>query len=137
MKVAVLIGQKKADFFSPMDYYKFSQTGLTKKAVINLSKNTKLPVSYLMTLANINIRTLQRKSEEEKLSSETSEKILQVAQVFATGTEVFDSLENFKEWLETPNISLDGAIPAKLISSRYGAQMVLDCLGRIQYGVYS
>ena len=28
---------------------------------------------YLMTLADINIRTLQRKSEEEKLSSETSE----------------------------------------------------------------
>ena len=137
MKVAVLIGQKKTDFLTPMYYYKFSQNGLTKKAVANLSKNTKLPVSYIMTLADINIRTIQRKSEEEKLSSETSEKILQVAQVFATGTEVFDTLDSFKEWLETPNISLDGAIPAKLISSRYGAQMVLDCLGRIQYGVFS
>lgn len=137
MKVAVLIGQKKADFLTPMDYYKYSQSGLTKKAIANLSKNTKLPLSYLLALADINIRTLQRKTEDEKLSSEASEKILQVAQVFAKGTDVFDSLDSFKEWLETPNISLDGAIPAKLIASRYGAQMVLDCLGRIQYGVFS
>ena len=43
MKVAVLIGQKKADFLTPMDYYKYSQSGLTKKAIANLSKNTKLP----------------------------------------------------------------------------------------------
>lgn len=62
---------------------------------------------------------------------------MQIEQIFATGLEVFNSMENFMEWLKTPNISLDSAIPAKLISSRYGAQMVLDCLGRIQYGVYS
>ncbi|MBO4628419.1 MAG: DUF2384 domain-containing protein [Treponema sp.] len=137
MQVAVLLGQKKSSFYSPMDYYRCSQSGITKKAIINLSKNTNLPISYITTLANINIRTLQRKTENDKLSSEISEKILQIAQVFAKGTEVFNSLESFKEWLESPNISLDGAIPANLISSNYGTQMVLDCLGRIQYGVYS
>ena len=137
MKVAVLLGQKKADFISPMDYYRFSKHGITKRAVINLSKNTKMPISYLTTLANINIRTLQRKTEEEKLSTEVSERILQIAQIFSKGTEIFNSLEHFKDWLETPNISLDGEIPANLIPSRYGTQMVLDCLGRIQYGVYS
>ena len=93
--------------------------------------------TIFVTLAGINIRTLQRKSEEEKLSAENSEKILQIAQVFSKGTEIFDSLASFKEWLETPNISLDGAVPAKLLSSRYGSEMVLDCLGRIQYGVFS
>lgn len=104
---------------------------------MNLSKNADISISYLTNLAGINIRTLQRKSEEEKLSAENSEKILQIAQVFSKGTEIFDLLASFKEWLETPNISLDGAVPAKLLSSRYGSEMVLDCLGRIQYGVFS
>ena len=137
MQVSALLGQKKISFFSPMDYYRFSQSGLTKGIITNFARNADISISYLTSLANINIRTLQRKSEEEKLSSDVSEKLLQVAQVFAKGTEVFDSLSSFKEWLETPNISLDGALPSKLISSRYGAEMVLDCLGRIQYGVFS
>lgn len=137
MQVSTLIGQKKARFFSPMDYYRYSQAGLTKHSVITLAKNVDVSVSYLTSLADINIRTLQRKSDEEKLSSDISEKLLQVAQVFAKGTEIFKSLNSFKEWLETPNISLDGAVPSKIISSRYGAEMVLDCLGRIQYGIYS
>ena len=137
MQVSALLGQQKTHFSSPMDFYRYSQTGLTKRSVVALSKNTGTTISYLTSLAGINIRTLQRKSEEEKLSAENSEKILQIAQVFSKGTEVFDSLVSFKEWLETPNISLDDAVPAKLISSRYGAEMVLDCLGRIQYGVFS
>lgn len=137
MQVSALLGQKKINFFSPMDYYRYSQNGLTKRIIANFAKNADISISYLTSLANINIRTLQRKKEEEKLSAEISEKMLQVAQVFAKGSEVFDSLESFKDWLETPNISLDGAVPSKLISSRYGAEMVLDCLGRIQYGVFS
>ena len=137
MRVQALLNQNKSSFRSPMDFYRFSQAGLTKHSVLSLAKNANLSISYLTSLADVNIRTLQRKAEEEKLSAETSEKFLQVAQVIEKGTEVFDSLESFKEWLETPNISLDGNTPAKLISSRYGAEMVLDCLGRIQYGVYS
>ncbi|MBR1403860.1 MAG: DUF2384 domain-containing protein [Treponema sp.] len=137
MQVSALLGQQKTRIFSPMDFYRYSQTGLTKRSVMNLSKNADISISYLTNLAGINIRTLQRKSEEEKLSAENSEKILQIAQVFSKGTEIFDLLASFKEWLETPNISLDGAVPAKLLSSRYGSEMVLDCLGRIQYGVFS
>ena len=74
---------------------------------------------------------------ENEHTSETSEIKVQIAQIFAKGTDVFDSPDSFKKWLETPNTSLDGAIPSKLIFSRYGAQMVLDSLGRIQYGVFS
>ena len=74
---------------------------------------------------------------ENEHRSESTETKLQIEQIFSKGTDVFDSLDSFKEWLESPNISLDGAIPANLISSNYGTQMVLDCLGRIQYGVYS
>ena len=64
-----------------------------------------------------------------------SEKLIEL--VYKTGLEVFNSLESLKEWLERPNIVLNGAIPENLISTQDGAQMVLDCLGRIQNGIYS
>ena len=39
--------------------------------------------------------------------------------------------------MNTENIALGGKRPIELLPSRYGAQMVLDVIGRIEYGVFS
>ena len=53
------------------------------------------------------------------------------------GIEVFKSLAAFEEWLELPNVSLGGQKPSNLISLQDGMEKVIDCLGRIQNGVFS
>ena len=66
-----------------------------------------------------------------------SESILQIAEVVARGTEVFEDKENFLAWLDQPSTPLGERSPKNLLSSRFGAGMVLDELTRIEHGIVS
>ena len=118
-----------------MDLYEVSKAGLPKKALINLVQNLGFTVKSMASIINITERTIQRKSDMELFDNITSEQILQVADVYSRGNEVFGSSENFNKWITMENKALNGKKPIDLLSSRYGVEMVLDELGRIEYGI--
>jgi len=120
-----------------MDLYEISRIGLPKQALLHLVTNLNFSVRSMTQLLNITERTIQRKGDSDLLDISTTEQILQVAEVFSRGSEVFGSPENFQTWMNTENIALGGKRPIELLPSRYGAQMVLDVIGRIEYGVFS
>jgi putative toxin-antitoxin system antitoxin component (TIGR02293 family) len=57
--------------------------------------------------------------------------------VLQAGTEVFESEQEFMEWLRYPAFALGHKIPLGLLSSPAGLQMVIDLLVRIEHGVPS
>lgn len=120
-----------------MDYYRISRTGIKKRALLNLAANIDLSVRAIAALLNVTERTLQRKGESDLLDASTSEQVLQIAEVFSRGSEVFGSAADFREWIGAENKALGGKRPMELLSSRFGAQMVLDILGRIEHGAFS
>lgn len=108
-------GVKKADW---KDLIQF--TGSTEKEFENI-----LPAS---------ISSMQKKAVYDK---ETSERIYELAKLFGLGYEVFDTKEDFKQWLMTPSRSLGNKIPFELLDSSFGFEMVENEIVRIQYNVYS
>lgn len=108
-------GVKKADW---KDLIQF--TGSTEKEFENI-----LPAS---------ISSMQKKAVYDK---ETSERIYELAKLFGLGYEVFDTNEDFKQWLMTPSRSLGNKIPFELLDSSFGFEMVENEIVRIQYNVYS
>ena len=60
-----------------------------------------------------------------------------MAEVAAKGMAVFGDREKFLAWMRQPNIALADRIPEDLLSYKLGMDMVMDELGRIEYGVYS
>lgn len=68
---------------------------------------------------------------------ETSERIYEISRLFGLGYEVFDSPENFKEWLLTPSKTLGNQKPFELLDSSLGFELVENEIIRIQYNVYS
>jgi len=120
-----------------MDLYETSRIGLPKMAFLHLVSNLNVTVRSMTQLLNIAERTLQRKGDQELLDISTSEQILQIAEVFSRGNDVFESSENFQNWMNSENMSLGGKKPIDLLPSRYGAQMILDVIGRIEHGVFS
>lgn len=108
-------GVKKNDWKHLISYL-----GSTEKEFANI-----LPVS---------ISSMQKKNVYGK---ETSERIYELARLFGLGHEVFDSEEDFKEWLITPSKALGGKKPFELLDSSFGFEMVENEIVRIQYNVYS
>lgn len=80
------------------------------------------------------ISSMQKKYVYDR---ETSERIYELANLFGLGYEVFDSKDDFKEWLSTPSRSLGGIKPFDLLDSSFGFEMVENEIFRIKYNVYS
>jgi putative toxin-antitoxin system antitoxin component (TIGR02293 family) len=120
-----------------MDFYELGKEGLPKKALLNFAKSLGISMRALTGMLNVTERTLQRKKDTDLLNEGLSEHILQLAEVYSRGEEVFGDLKQFKLWLDSSSRALGDRKPLELLSSRYGAQMILNELGRIEHGVIS
>lgn len=80
------------------------------------------------------ISSMQKKSVYGR---ETSERIYELARLFGLGYEVFDTKDDFKNWLMTPSRALGNKKPFELLDSSFGFEMVEKEIARIQYNVYS
>lgn len=88
----------------------------------------------LISILPTSISSLQKKSVYDR---ETSERIYELAKLFGLGYEVFDSKDDFREWLMTPSKILGNKKPWDLLDSSIGFDMVEDEINRIKYNVYS
>ena len=129
----------KSKLETEMDLFELSKRGVPKLAATILAKSLDLTFSSFVNLyLSTSIRTMQRKKDEEILEPEVSEQIIQVAEVYIKGLEVLDgNEEDFKLWLSLPNRALGNKKPEELLKNHYGVKMVLEILGRMEYGVYS
>ena len=122
---------------SEMDLYELGKTGIPKKSLLIFSQKTNMTIRTISSTLHTTERTLQRKKELDVLSESLSEHIIQLAAVYSRGNEIFEDIDHFQTWVKTTNKALGNKKPMELLSSRFGAQMVLDELGRIEHGVYS
>lgn len=91
----------------------------------------------LASLSWISQRTISRMGPEQLLPPQTAEVIISILRTYYRALEVFESEDTAHKWLKTPLAVLNNKTPLEAVSNRFGAELVLDILGRIEYGVYS
>lgn len=101
------------------------------KQLIKYTDSTEKEFEHILPAS---ISSMQKKTVYGK---ETSERIYELARLFGLGYEVFDTKEDFKEWLMTPARTLGNKIPFELLDSSFGFELVENEIIRIQYNVYS
>lgn len=135
--VEVLGGEKvlRQRVHSRLDLIALSRKGVPKEALVQLAHFLSCTVHEIAVLLPVTERTLQRYTPQQPLNQVVSEHILQLAEVAAKGVDVFADKAAFVAWLHHPNTALANHTPLSLLSSRFGAEMVLDELGRLEHGV--
>lgn len=63
------------------------------------------------------------------------ENIEDVVEVVVRGIEVLESKDDFIHWLKSPIRALGYKTPLSMLETKEGIQLVLDVLGRIEYGI--
>ena len=101
------------------------------KQLIKSIGSTEREFEYILPCS---ISSMQKKSVYGR---ETSERIYELARLFGLGYEVFDSKDDFKEWLMTPSRPLGNKKPFELLDSSFGFEIVENEIIRIKYNVYS
>jgi putative toxin-antitoxin system antitoxin component (TIGR02293 family) len=86
----------------------------------------------------ISTKSLQRNKIKEDFIFKPlqSEKILELAEVTSLGNTIFDSIEQFYLWLNTPSFALGNLQPIELLKDSYGKEMVVDELNKIDQGIF-
>jgi putative toxin-antitoxin system antitoxin component (TIGR02293 family) len=110
--------------------------GVTKRQVLELADLIGVSLAVLAKLLSINVRTLQRKEMEARFDRMVSEHVLHVSAALERGLEVFGTKEHLMRWLQAPVAYLDHQLPIELLRSRFGTELVLSELERIEHGVF-
>lgn len=88
-------------------------------------------------IAGTSARTLSRLKPDQNIPQHAAEVTISLMRAYEKAKEIFGSQENAVKWLKSPNNVLGGITPVQTMSSRFGAEEVMDILGRIEYGVFS
>lgn len=110
------------------------EEGLPRAAIIRLKRFTHFSDSELAEV--IPRRTLTSMRGVRRLSSEQSDRVARTAGIAALAQRVFGDAETARQWLLTPNPTLNDEVPLRLLRTSTGAKVVESVLIRIDHGVY-
>ncbi|MGK7952337.1 MAG: antitoxin Xre-like helix-turn-helix domain-containing protein [Xenococcaceae cyanobacterium] len=122
---------------SNFDLMMLTRKGVPRAAIDALANSLHLSVADLTKYLHVSERTLQRYSPDKNLSTELSDRVLQIAKVYARSLDVFEDPETTSSWLKQPIVALGNIAPIEYLDTSSGVEIVLDELTRIEYGVFS
>ena len=123
--------QNTADFIACI------REGVPKKAFDNLLNVTGLTAIEMAGLLHTSERNLRRYAAHEKLNSEQSERIIELAKVYTRGEDVFGSREAFQNWMNNPVMAFQNQKPKSYLDTSLGIEMLMEELGRIEHGIFA
>lgn len=137
-QLGLFLGLKR-DKVSPFDIIDLARKGVKASLVKKLLQEVHLNQDEFATFLGFKKRTLSRRFENanELLNPEETEKVIRFARVFVETLDVFQDEEKAALWLKRTNKALNNNMPISLLDSEFGAEQVLEVLGRIRDGVYS
>ncbi len=122
---------------SDFELVNLARTGISKKSLLALAKKISLTIEEISTVLHISERTLQRYAPSALVRTEYADKAIELARLYERGTAVLGSEIEFNTWMRTPNHALNNEIPLTLLDTSIGFDLILQVLGRIEYGVFS
>ncbi len=138
--IFTILGGKKSlnhKIETRLDLIEIAQQGISKNAYEHLASYLNYNTKQMAEILPITERTIQRYTQNTHFNTEVSDHILQIAEVTAKGIEVFEDKSQFLSWMSFPCMSFENKTPLSLLTSKFGVDMILDELGRIEHGIFS
>ena len=121
----------------PAVRYEKAHNGITKSDFIAVATMTGLNLSEFSSFLPVSKRTIEKVKDQELLSPQVSDRVLQIATLYQQGIELFSNSEEFKDWMSSSIIALGNKRPIDYMDNGTGIAIIHDLLGRIEHGVYS
>jgi putative toxin-antitoxin system antitoxin component (TIGR02293 family) len=144
-------GSGVVSFYVNGSLNKFTQAGLNTASLIkilgiglpvteltDLQASLAVPAEKLAPMLGISKATFhRRKREGKRLGSAESDRVLRFARLLGKAIQVFGDQDDARQWLNSSQFGLGGAVPLEFAKTEVGAREVENLLGRIEHGVYS
>lgn len=108
-------GLKSAEIVPILDYLEFKVPDIAKAAAVSAS-------------------TVSRWHPTSSIGVPGSNQFFRIDQIIRKGVDLFGNLDDLKSWLQSPNLVLGNAVPAKLIITAIGVELVEEALDALHFG---
>lgn len=124
--------------FETLELLERVEAGFSFRTFERFQRNLALPTEELAELVQITPRTLARRRDEGRLTSEESDRLLRASRVFGKALALFEGdVDAARTWLSTPAPALAKRTPQEVSSTEIGAREVENLIGRLEHGVFS
>jgi putative toxin-antitoxin system antitoxin component (TIGR02293 family) len=113
------------------------RAGIPKQAMTHLMDVADISLNEMASIIHTSDRTLRRYAPQQKLSQEQSERMVEMAKLYSRGEEVFGTMEQFKQWMDTLLLPFGNKKPKAFLDTSLGIKMIMDELGRIEHGIFA
>jgi putative toxin-antitoxin system antitoxin component (TIGR02293 family) len=110
------------------------EAGMRSREVEPIIKYLDLKVPDIARAASVSPSTVSRWKADSSIGVPGSNQFFRMDEIIRKGVEVFGGLEEFKGWLQAPNLAMGKEIPASLIISQIGVELVDEALDALHYG---
>lgn len=128
---------KETGVYNKADFIKLIRNGIPKIVLDNIISVTDIPAIEMAGIIHTTDRTLRRYTNDQLLNPEQTERIIELATLYARGEEVFEGIDNFKLWMNTPVMALGNKKPKEFLDTSIGIELLFSELGRIEHGVFA
>jgi putative toxin-antitoxin system antitoxin component (TIGR02293 family) len=112
-----------------------ARKGLSANILYDIILLTGFKKEQIATLFNTSAKTITRYTQEGKnLDIVSSEHALKLIALFKKGTEIFGELEAFRRWIQKSAYGLGWQVPAELMETSGGIELIMEELYRIEFG---
>lgn len=111
--------------------------GISKKSLDHLITQIGYTLTDIASVLHVSDRNLRRYAPSEKLSTEQSERLVEIARLYAKGEDVFGSIEVFNNWMNSTVRALGNTTPKSFLDTSLGIRLLTKELGRIEHGVFA
>lgn len=110
------------------------EAGIPSREVKAIIEYLNLKVPEIARAAAVSPSTVSRWKSGSSIGVPGSNQFFRIDEVIRKGVELFGGLEEFRNWLYNPNLALGNVVPAKLITSHVGIEIVDEALDALHYG---
>lgn len=121
-----------------MEMVELAKEGVKAQTIGRLAELLDISQKQAAEFFHFSERTLRDYIKKDQLlDPDSSEKIIKMFSLYLFGSEVLESSENFIEWMFKPSFGLGNRVPASLLYSSDGIDLIYDELSRIEYGDFA
>lgn len=114
------------------------ERGLPYSTLERFQRNVPLHANDVLEWLQIPERTLARRKQQGRLTSDESDRLVRAARIFAKAMLLFEGdADAAAEWLTAAQRAFGGATPMDFARTDVGAREVENVIDRLEHGVYT
>ena len=132
------VEEMEVAYRSPFQKASMARKGINTEFVADLMRSLNINKQETARLIDISAKTLDRHLQNEKVfKGLQSDRILELADLYNQGINVFASRSKFLKWLDSEVPALGGTCPRQWLDTQQGITAISDELGKIKHGLFA